>query len=423
MSMDVISQEDFCLLIKDRSAVSKLLEFYNRDIVSAKIGNNIQVNPTPIDICRKLTNRVKNLNKKDILVLINIELVDHLIFDCFVKPENITFVAENEFESLFCRKIFKGIQTTVISFEKNDIKNISKEIKKMNKKFDLVLTNPPYNNGLDLKILNEVVDIADEIVCVHPATWLLDLKGKKKTYTVFKDKIKNQCKSFEMFNGNPVFRNSQNKPIALFVPCVITHIDKNHKGQIDVNYFNERYSVSSIDEITKFGKAWNNVVKPFYEKIKYYVDDKNGYGNVWEKRILKINPLNSQKYYCQLSCISGNSEKKDYNKPFKNCFYTIIQQDNDNSHKGIKDARDNHNPTFCFDTEFERDNFLKYLKTNFSRFCLSLYKINVHLDRGELEIIPWLDFTQEWNDEKIYEYFEINKETQKCIEEFFIKLS
>jgi hypothetical protein len=75
-------------------------------------------------------------------------------------------------------------------------------------------------------------------------------------------------------------------------------------------------------------------------------------------------------------------------------------------------------PTYSFDTEAELDNFIVYLKTNFARFCLALYKINQIVVRGELEIIPWLDFTIEWTDEKLYEYFGIDEQTINYINSF-----
>jgi dTDP-glucose pyrophosphorylase len=41
--------------------------------------------------------------------------------------------------------------------------------------------------------------------------------------------------------------------------------------------------------------------------------------------------------------------------------------------------------------------------------------------RGELEIIPWLDFTQEWTDEKLYKEFNLTEEEIKFIEKHIPK--
>ena len=47
-------------------------------------------------------------------------------------------------------------------------------------KFDVVLTNPPYNKDLHLQILNELTKISNKVVCVHPARWVEDILAKYK---------------------------------------------------------------------------------------------------------------------------------------------------------------------------------------------------------------------------------------------------
>jgi hypothetical protein len=49
--------------------------------------------------------------------------------------------------------------------------------------------------------------------------------------------------------------------------------------------------------------------------------------------------------------------------------------------------------------------------------CLALSKTNTTLFNGELKSIPWLDFTQEWTDEKLYSRFNITEEEQSFIKE------
>ena len=57
-------------------------------------------------------------------------------------------------------------------------------------KFDVIFTNPPYNRGLDIKILNSLVEQADEVVAVHPSISLVELKGNKLFNTFKKHKFK-----------------------------------------------------------------------------------------------------------------------------------------------------------------------------------------------------------------------------------------
>lgn len=39
-------------------------------------------------------------------------------------------------------------------------------------KFDAIIANPPYCAGLHLKILQDLMPLSDNIVCIHPASWL-----------------------------------------------------------------------------------------------------------------------------------------------------------------------------------------------------------------------------------------------------------
>jgi hypothetical protein len=56
---------------------------------------------------------------------------------------------------------------------------------------------------------------------------------------------------------------------------------------------------------------------------------------------------------------------------------------------------------YKFNTENESINFLQYLKTKFARFCLSIYKRNVSIFRGELASVPYMPtYTRPWSDDE-----------------------
>ena len=243
-------------------------------------------------------------------------------------------------------------------------------------KFDVVFSNPPYNGNVDIKILNEIVDIADEFVIVHPSTWVLDLKDKSKLYQDFKNKIHKNVKSLEFFNGNPIFN------IGLYVPCMITHIGKSDKASI--NFFGEKYDTDSLSSVTKFGVHWETLVKPFYEKIDTFIKANNG--SVWGNKI-DITKIDYSKFHCQIAGIRGNVNlSSSTNSIVKDDFYTMALKDSDKN-KGIRKV-DSGGATLEFQTELELENFICYIKTDFARFCLSLLKNKSDLHRGELEIVP-----------------------------------
>lgn len=274
-------------------------------------------------------------------------------------------------------------------------------------KFDVVFSNPPYNKNIDIKILNEIINFADEWVIIHPSLWLLDAKCIFKAYNDFRGKIANHLKSVEMFNGNYIF------DIELNVPIVITHIDLNYNGKIDVRYFSENFKSENTNDITKFGSKWKNFVEDFYNNIKSYCLSN---GSVWDKRI-DFTSADPSKFHSQFADIRGSKNKKSKTEELvKDDFYTIAVRENPQDNRVLR--KDTLKNTYQFDTEQERENFLKYINTDFARFCLSILKTNTHIDSGELSLIPWLDFTEEWDDGKLFEKFEVSEELQKYIRIF-----
>jgi hypothetical protein len=399
----MLSNKEFSDLVKTHNGRISIV-----DISHSFVKDNFQRNKTPMDIIRKMCNKTSVFDK-NILVLFNVEFLEHLVFECKIPAGNITFIADSNLEKTICKKLYGvyGVYSIVIPESNFKDQSFIKEIKEMGKKFDLCFSNPPYNSNVDLKIIRELEPICDEMVIVHPSTWAIDLKGKKKLYNDFKAQIEGKVKSVEMFNGNPIFG------IGLFVPCMITHIDKGSSGDIEVKYFDDMFYEEDLYGVTKFGNEWTTIVKPFFEKIKDYVA-KNG--SIWDHNTFEIE---DGKHYCQLAAIRGHVELKENTKIVQDDFYTMLMKDSDGN-KGIRidGFGKSKVPTFQFDTKNEQDNFISYLKTDFARFCLCFYKSSANLHRGELELVPWLDFTEEWDDEKLFKKFNVSQELQDYIREF-----
>jgi len=385
--------------------LSKLLSFEQGRIrffeTLTKHPENWQQNPTPLCIVRKMLNKT-SLEDKKILVLFNIEFIQVLVEERKINPENIYYIADNELEYLSAIKIFK-----VQSYKLSDfsVPALKKLIAGIDMKFDVVFSNPPYTNNVDIKILSELVGISEEIIAIHPSTWLIDCKYGTKFTVDFRNQIKDSLKSVEMFNGNPVFN------IGLYVPTVITHINSKHIGNIDISFFNENYNVSNIFDISKYGEKWITLVKPFFDSIKTHE-------SINDAKINAENPP-TDKFFVQMARIRGHvnlSAKSDSSKIAQDDFYTMVMKSS-NDNKGIRKTNQNP-PTFAFDTEQEQNNFIAYLKTDFARFCLSIYKNGVSLVGGELGLIPWLDFTEEWDDDKLFVKFNVSQDLQDYIREF-----
>jgi 16S rRNA G966 N2-methylase RsmD len=392
----------------------KLLSFESGRIVFfetlTKHPENWQQNPTPLCIVRKMLDKT-SLEEKKILVLFNIEFLQVLVEERKINPENIYYIADNELEYLSAIKIFK-----VQSYKLSDfsVPALKKLIAGLDMKFDVVFSNPPYNKNIDIKILNEIFDIADEFIVIHPSGWLIDIKEKTSFLEIFKRKIEKDLKAAEFFNGNPVFN------IRLFMPCLITHIDKKHKGQIEVKYFDEYFETSEIKNITKYGTKWTTLVEHFKEKICNYIE--NNHGSMWDRfsNNKTNNFVEDKGFLFQMPMGRGDEDKVNSSKMVKDNFYGIFscninEIETKNKNQKIHFTGGSY---YYFETENERENFINYLKTDFCRFCLSLYKTSKNLLSGELEIIPWLDFTEEWDDDKLFAKFDVSQELQDYIRDF-----
>ena len=273
-------------------------------------------------------------------------------------------------------------------------------------KFDVVFSNPPYNANTDIKILNEIVNVADEFVIVHPSTWVLDRKGKTKMFKDLKSHVQNHLKSIDFFNGNNIF------DIELFVPCMITHFNKKYVGDTTVNHFGSTFDVSDISDITKFGEKWINVVKPFADK---FLSCDSITAHKTQHQII----LDDKKFYCQLAGVRGTPNRsKNSNHMLLDDFYTMIMKNDGN--KGVRNpnVRKDAWLVWEFNTELERDNFINYLKTDFARFLLSILKNTQNNHYGEMDLIPWLDFTEEWDDDKLFAKFNVSQDLQNYIRDF-----
>jgi hypothetical protein len=224
--------------------------------------------------------------------------------------------------------------------------------------------------------------------------------------------VKDDLISIELFNGNGVFG------ISLFVPCAITYINKNiiHQGIECIDRINGVEVIyDMINDINKFSDV--DIYPRLKEKIKNIVVNEN---NLFDR----LRQKQEGSFWVNLAQIRGHV--KDTNKlglgmdsdMLVEDFYTMCTKDL----KISIEARQQRELTqFCFKSKIEADNFLNYVKSKFARFCLSIYKNNGNLYCGEMKLIPWLDFTQEWSDEKLYKHFNITQEEVAFIEKVIPK--
>ena len=282
--------------------------------------------------------------------------------------------------------------------------------------FDYIVGNPPYLRGMHTKIFNLSFDALKEggkIIFIHPGTLLLNRKPIKfdREEQKFLDIINEYKTDIKFVNGNALF------DIAQFVPLSITEVEKVKSNIIEVVYSHldplntKVHQYQNLDSVTIHGNDLAKIIKDkvfakMTDTIFNHLERRGGKGK-FKLRIPTV---------CgNVNSISGIS--KD--------FYQLIYKQDENdlakllNHTFLEKYEYN---VICVNTLIESQNCFDYLKTKFARFCLSFYKINVQLSRGELKAVPFMDFTQCWDDQKLFKYFNLTEEEQNYIKEFIPNL-
>ena len=377
---------------------------------------------TPLKNIEKATNtEFKNFitsDTKNIGVLFNWEFILNFLednLDCNYLNKDVKFTyfydseadrnaLDNNFLLYKYRKEFdfeiEFVNIMAFTEKNKDVKVIEKAM--AGKHFDIVFSNPPYNGNIDLKILQIMFNHSDKIIFIHPSTFLLDKKFKKKLYNDVRNS--NYLEKAIFVWGNEMFN------IGLFCPVTISVWNKEHDSNIveviDKGYTSTVYTCD-VNDISMHGE--------YFQKVKHFLNCKNNLQNntTNENELTDYSvalPLIRTGVTCGIDGFTGH-------------FTSILGLDDNNykcdhTFRYPAHASAQQKLHYGFSSEAERKNFLGYCKTKIVRFLLSITKTNANLGRGELEIIPWMDFTQEWNDAKLCEEFGIDKELWQYIDNF-----
>ena len=392
------------LPISEKYSTEKINEERSKRIMTAlkeisELGDDIQENYTPLEICEMMISKVHLPKVKSILVLYNIELVFALKKHRY--EGKITFLTSSLKKVELVQKMNYNVEIEYINKDENPLYHLEMNFPE---KFDIVLSNPPYSKYLHLKFLEKCIPLTKEkIIFVHPSNSFINTKGGNSTYVASNLFLEDKLESVTLFNGNKAFG------IAIKTPCSITTVNpKGNNGEIKVINLmtREEYTVNSISGITQFRNSeelWS-----IKSKIDAYVSKNGSLDGILGKK-------SSGRYMVEFSRIRGHCDNEggiDSLMP-KDNFYTFLDK------KAVVEEKENpkYDLWFKFQTEEEGKNFISFLKTDFARFSLAMYKFAQSLNNGELRFVPTLDFTQEWTDEKLYKHFEITKKEQAFIKE------
>lgn len=309
-------------------------------------------------------------------------------------PENIT-VWENDARHIFSIQQVSDKINIITSKDKEYFNTIISS--QMN--FTVGLANPPYLKNLHLEFLKAQLNRCDYVKQTHPSGWLY--RTSKKIEREVKDLLKNRLKKLTIYNGNTTFVGTQFQ-----APLVITEADKHHNGPIEVHYktSGNTYFINSLDEFPT----------GFWEPKEEHLNLISKIKNKKQTRLTEyVSNYSGQEYFLKCPRISGDGRSKDSTKMCKNDFWTFFYDNSDLFGKstGAK--------CLVLSSQKEVKSIHSFLKTKFARFCLSISKVTVdlYIERYlENVLVPPLD--REWNDQTVYDFFDIDEGEREYINNF-----
>ena len=392
---------------------------------------------TPVSLTSKM---VKKLSREDVQNAESILLVNEKVCEFFIQLYNdygievckkCKIVPSSELTINFIRKILKTLQLPesiimkINDIDGNgfyDVKDFlemkNEDIIKMNqgKKFDVILSNPPYN--LANKMLAKYFEIGSEICTVQPSTWLL---GKQQKKDIVKHVDTWDYSNIESINGNEFFDANIGGVMAIQMFKENNPINHNRRYIIydgkEYNKCNEISRNSNDELLMKFKSIVENIVNK-NGCVMNYIYDRSGdpHFSKFYKETETTNP------YC-LRFVpfagSGSTSNTKIN------FYELINK-NTLIYGYYNDLINNNKFKMYipFDNKQEIINFINYTQTIFCMGCLYLKKNSLNLYADETSLIPWFNFnysifskSPDEIDDYLFTKYNISNEIRKHIEE------
>lgn len=378
-----------------------------------RLGKNEVV--TPPEIVEKMIDKLdkSDYEKAESILIVNDKQAEFLmgLYKKFGKKiaEKCKVVPSSEIGKHLCRKMLKSIkikdiENTILNikdvdgngyYDVNDFLNMkNEEILKENgnKRWDIILSNPPYSNTLHLQFLEKYCEIAKNIISIQPCEFITRTH-LKPTYKKQKEKYKNSIGKhlydLEVLKKNP-FDAGIDTNIGIYV--------LNETGGFDYDNFYKEYDKHYLNIESKFntGITFNEKLEK-YDNQKYFVPIRTDgiYERWWTLQLINYLDI----------IVDGKVYSGDYKG------LTISEARKKNPHENPRNA-DRITMGVSFNSLEEAINCRDSLKTEAYMFIIALFKTT---RKNPLNKIPFLNYKNHLSNNDIFDLFDINNDLRKDI--------
>ena len=271
----------------------------------------------------------------------------------------------------------------------------NEEILKENngKRFDIILSNPPYSGPtLHLQFIEKYIKLANKSIVVCPCSWLEDYgvsEGwKKSPKTKYVNALGKYIENYDYYEAHD-FQKIMN--IATWCSGIIALFNEKNKNQ-------ELYKEIANNKINKYDKE----IIEKAAKIIYKDKNKSVLGNY-----RKHKNESGYDYFIKLTRVHGHVNCRDaYDNIAPDIKYSL-------------NIPDKEQKEVYFKTKEEAINFFESIKTT---FCKYLRKLGCYGSGDFNGGLPFMDdYTTPWTTDRFCKYFNISDEAKNYIENFFIE--
>lgn len=254
-------------------------------------------------------------------------------------------------------------------------------------KFDAILANPPYCSGLHLKILKDLLELSDNVVCIHPASWLQFPTRQRPAF------MNGRIGDFQIID-----RKEANEMFDIDINGIVISTFKTGGDSFqgsptgDSKFPCFMYNPRFVSGIMNYGP----IVKGIYDKLVAKCPA-GTYGSQLTVKPTTAFPL--RQFYG--ICFTENSHDMNGTQAFNT--------EPKNYNQAILTKPGTHVRFLNFNTDQERNNAWQSYLTKFARFCICMDE--------STKLAPYMgNYTQPWDDRRFYTYFGLTQPEIQLIE-------